>query len=160
MDRALLTVGWIATLTYLATGYVGYAREGSRGGDLHVLLALAASLLILFSHSWIMFYLIGTGKAIKEAVTEHRLPEEWIQRTKDFKNHCYPAMMLAMALVMATFILGGGVERRVLPGWIHHALVYLALMSQLRALWRETGALKDNRDLMTEADRTLRAKGA
>jgi hypothetical protein len=154
-----LTVGWIATLTYLAAGFVGYTRGGSTGGDLHVLLALVAALLVLFSHSWIMFYLIGTGKAIKEAVTEHGLPEEWIERTRDFKNACYPAMMLAMALVMAAFILGGGVERRVLPGWVHHSLVYLALLAQLRALWSETRALRDNRNLIREADRMLRATG-
>ena len=160
MDRALLTVGWIATLTFLAAGYVGYTQGGSSGGDLHVLLALIASLLVLFSHSWIMFYLIGTGKAIKEAVADHALPEAWIERTKDFKNDCYPAMMLAMAMVMAAFILGGGVERRVLPTWVHHSLVYLALLAQLWALRRETLALRDNRDLMRQADRALRAKGA
>lgn len=155
MDRALLTVGWLATLTYLATGAVGYLYGGSAGGDLHVLLALVASLLLLFSHSWIMFYLIGTGKAIKEAVAEHGLPAEWIELTKKFKNDCYPSMMLAMGLVMATFILGGGVERRVLPGWVHHALVYLALAAQIYSLRREHQALAGNRELMDEANRRL-----
>ena len=155
MDRALLTVGWLATLTYLSTGAVGYLYGGRAGGDLHVLLALVASVLLLFSHSWIMFYLIGTGKAIKEAVAEHDLPEEWIELTKKFKNDCYPSMMLAMGLVMATFILGGGVERRVLPGWVHHVLVYLALLAQFYSLRREHQALGENRRLMDEANRRL-----
>ena len=155
MDRALLMVGWMATLTYVATGAVGYLYGGSAGGGLHVLLALVASLLLLFSHSWIMFYLIGTGKAIKEAVAAHGLPGDWVERTKDFKNQCYPMMMLAMGLVMATFILGGGVERRVLPSWVHHALVYLALLAQIAALRREHQALAGNRRLMEEANRRL-----
>lgn len=155
MDKALLTVGWLATLTYVATGAVGYFYGGSAGGDLHILLALVASVLLLFSHSWIMFYLIGTGKAIKEAVAEHELPAEWIELTKKFKNDCYPSMMLAMGLVMAAFIVGGGVERRVIPGFIHHSLVYLALAAQIYSLRREHGALAENRRLMDEANRRL-----
>ena len=155
MGRALLVVGWLATLTFVAAGVVGYVVGGWEGGDLHVLLGLVASLLLLFSHTWIMFYLIGTGKAIKAAVAEHDLPAEWIERTREFKNRSYPALMLAMVLVMATFILGGGVERRVLPGWIHHALFYLALAAQLRALWREHAVLGANQRLLDEAEERL-----
>ena len=42
----------------------------------HLLLGLVACLLLLFSHSWVMFYLIGTGKAIKDAVNENQLETE------------------------------------------------------------------------------------
>ena len=36
--------------------------------------------------------------------------------------------MLAMGLVMAVFIIGGGVYTRLIPAWVHHGLFYLALL--------------------------------
>ena len=135
MGRALLIVGWIATAGLVATGLAGYffsLESGSIG--LHLSLGLASSLLLLFSHCWIMFYLIGTGKAIKEAVAEYGLEADLVERTKDFKNRSYPSLMLAMGLVMAVFIIGGGVYTRFIPAWVHHALFYAALVVQVRTL--------------------------
>src|SRR3954469_17990722 len=111
MGRALLIVGALATLGVIAAAVVGYTLHGPMDDHMprHVLIGLASSLLLLFSHCWIMFYLIGTGKAIKDAVKERGLDPAFIEETKRFKNQSYPWLMLAMGLVMATFILGGGV---------------------------------------------------
>lgn len=155
MGNALLIVGWLATLCYVATGVVGYRAAGEQAGSLHVLLGLMSCLLLLFSHTWIMFYLIGTGKAIKTAVTEHGLSQEWIEKTKEFKNRSYPALTLAIGLVMIMFILGGGVERRVIPTWVHHSLFYVALFAQVRSLWIEHVVLAENRKLWNQVDDQL-----
>lgn len=154
----MLMVGAFATLVLIATGVLGYMVIDSKTVDRHVVLGLGAGFLLLFSHSWIMFYLIGTGKMIKEAVAEHDLPQEWIERTKEFKNRSYPWLMIAMGLTMATFILGGGVETQVLPKWIHWCLFYLAAAAQVRALFLEFVVLTENRKLIALADRTVRAK--
>ena len=156
MGRALLMVGAFATLVLIATGVLGYLVVDSPTVDRHVVLGLGAGFLLLFSHSWIMFYLIGTGKVIKEAVAEHDLPKEWIEKTKEFKNRSYPWLMTAMGLAMATFILGGGVETQVLPGWIHWGLFYLTVAAQLQALYLEFVVLTENEELMRTANRTVR----
>ena len=156
MDRALLMLGWIATAGLLATAAVGYTVDGSHNFDLHLLTGLGAALLLLFSHCWIMFYLIGTGKAVKEAVAEHGLDAELVERTKELKNACYGALMLAMTLAMAAFIVGGGVATRVIPAWVHQALFFLALLVQLRALLKEHDALRRNRLLLAEVDGKVR----
>lgn len=160
MGRALLMIGAFATLVLIATGILGYAVVDSATVDRHVVLGLGAGFLLLFSHCWIMFYLIGTGKMIKEAVAEHDLPQEWIERTKEYKNRSYPWLMLAMGLVMATFILGGGVETQVLPKWIHWGLFYLSVGAQLKALYLEFLVLTENQKLIALADRTVRRKEA
>lgn len=160
MGRALLVVGWMATLGFVGTGVVGYrhaAFADGAGMRLHILLALATSLLLLFSHCWIMFYLIGTGRAIKDAVRDGGLPGELYERTKGFKNRSYPWLMLALGLAMATFILGGGVFTGAVPGWVHHGLFWAALVAQVRALWLEQQVLVENHRLMTEIDRRLAA---
>ena len=165
MGRALLVVGFVATLGVAATAVLGYylASPGDALMRFHVLVALASVLLLLFSHCWIMFYLIGTGKAIKEAVLAHGLGAEGaaaIEETKRFKNESYPALLLAIGLAMATFILGGGASTGALPTLIHHALFYATLAAQLRALYLEKRALDDNERLMARLDRTLAAGAA
>jgi hypothetical protein len=161
MGRALLIVGWVATLGLALTAVAGYLlRLEDASIGTHLSLGLASSLLLLFSHCWIMFYLIGTGKAIKEAVAEHRLEAEIVERTKDFKNRSYPALMLAMGLVMAAFIIGGGVYTRFVPAWVHHALFYAALLAQVRALLIERLVLRENDTLMSAIDRRLAARAA
>jgi 4-hydroxybenzoate polyprenyltransferase len=151
MGRALLIIGFMATLGLIATGVLGYGLHGP-GDDhlrfLHMMAALAASLLLLFAHCWIMFYLIGTGTAIKDAVKENGLDPQWIEDTKRFKNRSYPMLMLAMGLAMATFVLGG---YRV----IHQILFYATLLAQLRALQLEQQVLAENDRLMETINRQL-----
>lgn len=152
----------MATLGLIASAVLGYGLDGSAGREItpemsrHLLVALASSLLLLFSHCWIMFYLIGTGKAIKDSVAEHSLEPALIEETKRFKNESYPSLMLAMALAMATFILGGGAATNSLPSWIHHGLFWATLVVQGRTLWIEKNVLEQNEKLMADIDRRLR----
>ena len=156
MGRALLIIGLMATLGLMATGALGYSLHGPLDERLrvHVLLALAASLLLLFAHCWIMFYLIGTGRAIKDAVNENKLDPNYIEETKRFKNQSYPMLMLALGLAMATFILGGAVATGSLA-WLHHILFYATLLAQLRALQLEWRVLGENERLMVDINRRL-----
>jgi 4-hydroxybenzoate polyprenyltransferase len=162
MGRALLFIGAVATLGVVATGILGYLLSSPTDGQMprHVLVGLFSSLLVLFSHCWIMFYLIGTGKAIKEAVKENGLDSAFIEETKRFKNLSYPWLMLAMGLVMAAFILGGGVATGAIPGWVHHGLFYAAVLAQGYALWVENRVLVENERLMADVDRRLAAAAA
>jgi len=152
MGRSLLIVGSLATLGLVGAAVLAYMDQPF---IVHVGVALLASLLLLFSHSWIMFYLIGTGKAIKEAVLAHDLDRGSIEDTKVYKNRSYPWMMLAMGLAMTTFILGGGVYTGVIPHWIHHSLFWLTLAAQLRTLWIEQQVLVANERLMGKINQHL-----
>jgi hypothetical protein len=161
MGRALLIVGVMATLGLIASAILGYGLHGPLGPDMqrHVLVALASCLLLLFSHCWIMFYLIGTGKAIKDAVKEFGLEQKLVEDTKRFKNVSYPWLMLAMGTAMATFILGGGAATGSLPPWLHHILFYATLLAQARALQLEARVLVENESLMADVDRRLAVLG-
>ena len=160
MGRALLTVGAMATLGLIATAVLGYAVTDVGSAGLHVLIALATSLLLLFSHCWIMFYLIGTGKAIKEAVADGGLSQELVEETKEFKNRSYPWLMAAMGLVMATFILGGGVDTGAIPGLVHQAMFLVTLGVQLKTLWIEHLVLLDNAALIARVRRLAAVSSA
>lgn len=157
MGRALLIIGWMSTVGFIATGVVGFGTEPGEALGLHMLLGLASSLLMLFSHCWIMFYLIGTGKAIKVAVVEHDLEGDAIQKTKDFKNESYPWMMLAMGLAMTTFIIGGGVDTRVISPFIHSGLYMLTILAQVKTLVIEHQVLRRNQLLMADVSQRITA---
>jgi 4-hydroxybenzoate polyprenyltransferase len=156
MGRALLVIGWMATAGLVVTGALGYLLHGpvDAGLSRHVLLGLASALLLLFAHCWIMFYLIGTGKAIKEAVKENGLDPAAIEDTKRFKNRSYPMLMLAIGLAMATFILGGAAATGSL-NWLHHVLFYATLAAQLRAVQLEWQVLAENQRLMADINQRL-----
>lgn len=157
MGRALLILGWLATAGLLLTGLLGYQVGPATGVGTHLLVALLSSLLILFSHSWIMFYLIGTGKAVKTAVAEHSLSSDYASRTIEFKNRSYPSLMLAMGVVMTTFIVGGGVATKVIPPWIHAILFAVAMAVQIRSLILEGQVVMANDRLMREVDQAISA---
>ena len=157
MGRALLTIGWLATLGFAAAGAVGYRAGADQTFQLHLLLALVSCLLLLFSHCWILFYLIGTGKAIKDAVSENRLEAEIVAATRRFKQRSSGWVTLAMLLAMATFVVGGGVYAHQVPVWIHHALFYVTAAVQVWTLRREHQVLAANDRLMADLDRRLQA---
>jgi 4-hydroxybenzoate polyprenyltransferase len=160
MGRALLTIGWLATLGFAAAGAVGYRAADPETFQLHLLLALVSSLLLLFSHCWILFYLIGTGKAIKEAVAENGLEADIVAATRRFKRQSSGWVMLAILLAMATFVVGGGVYARQAPAWIHHALFYVTAAVQVWTLLREQRVLGANDRLMADIDRRLQPAAA
>jgi hypothetical protein len=159
MGRALLVIGALGTVAFVGTAVLGYllVNVNDPGLPNHVLVGLGANLLLLFSHSWIMFYLIGTGKAIKQAVAEHALPAAYVEETKRFKAASYPWLMLAMGCAMATFILGGGAATGALGSWVHHVLFVLAVPVQVWTLWIEHRVLHDNERLMNGINARLAA---
>lgn len=156
MGRALLILGWLATLGIAATAIIGYLLGSAvRSLTVHVLIGLTASLLLLFAHCWVMFYLIGTGTAIKKAVTENHLDPDLAERTKAFKNRSYPWLMLAMAFIIATFVAGGAYVAGVGPSWIHEVLFFVTIASQVYTLVIEGQVLTANERLMTEINEIL-----
>ncbi len=169
MGRALLIVGALATLGLAATGVLGYlmpwpleaAAEASGGvpeeTSRHILAGLGASLLLLFSHCWILIYLLGTGRVVRQAVRQHGLETDLAERAGRFKKICYPLLLLAMALSLATFVAGTGVMTGAVPGWVHPVLFYAALAVQIPTLAIERRALDDTERLIADVDRRLEA---
>lgn len=155
MGRALIILGWISTIGFLSTGVIGWLAPGYTSIGLHILAALLTSLLLLFSHCWIMFYLIGTGKALRLAVEEHQLDQSIVEETKRFKNESYPWLMAAMGLAMATFILGGGVPTGAIPKWVHQGLFLATLTVQIKAVVVEQLVLTQNRRLIRQTENKI-----
>ena len=138
MAQALLT-GVFLGLTGLATT----AFFGLRGTDIsrHISYGIFSTLMTLFAHSMMMFYLIGKGKAVKDAMAEHSITGDYFRRIALARKPVFSIGTLAMALTMVTAILGASVDVQVLPPIVHGTIAYGAVACNLAALKIELDAL-------------------
>lgn len=149
----LLILSWMGLAAVVGLGYAGH--WGLVESVWHVYLALPSFLLGILGHSMTMFYFIGTGKVVREAVQEAGLEGDWIARTKEFKQQTFPAAMWAMGFIMATSILGGAVDTGHLAGWIHGLLGIGVLVTGARAVVAQTVCISSNLDLLDGLDKEL-----
>ena len=157
MVAALLTSLTLGLLGLVASLVLGY-RIGS-GADLlqHATLATFVTLIILLAHSMAMFYLIGKGKAIREAAAEGGLSDEYGLEIARLRKPVFSLGTLAMALTMTTAIVGGGVDTQVLPTQLHGLLALSTVAANVATLRAEMTALAASNRLTDEVNRLLGA---
>jgi cytochrome c biogenesis protein CcdA len=123
----------------------------------HIITALIATGLSVFSHCMIMMYFVGTGRVIRETVEKGGLDQRYVIETKSYRKRIFRIALLAMTLVMMQTILGGGVHTRVLPVWFHDALGILMLSASVCAVYFETFYLIKNHLLGHDVSRLFEA---
>jgi hypothetical protein len=155
MTAALITatvlgIGGLGYVTVLGF-FVSAPEQVSR----HVTFAIFFTFITLLAHSMTMFYLIGKGKAIREAVTDGGLSDELHLAVARARRPVFSTGTLAMGLTMLAAILGGGVDTDVLPVVVHSLPAILAFVTNLQAFRAELTALATAADSVTEVNRLL-----
>lgn len=138
----LLTIGGL-----VATIVMGFLSSPTHAAQ-HILLALITVLVGLFAQSMTMFFFIGTGKEIKEKVKGALEEPSVVQQTRSFKSRVFPAAMYSIAVLMITFITGGGVATGKTPRWMHLILAFVTVVMYARAYWVQLGAMEENARLI------------
>jgi hypothetical protein len=153
---AVLGYGLGAQMSEL-TGALGEAAAGALvlGFRRHFLLGLSSTLVALFAQSMVFFYFIGTGISIKKAVALYDLDRQVLGRVREFKQRTSGIACLAILMLMAAFVLGGGVAARAVPAWAHHLTAWGAIAAHGLSTWRGTAAILDNVGLLAELDRRV-----
>ncbi|MEO6196370.1 MAG: hypothetical protein ABIS20_25405 [Thermoanaerobaculia bacterium] len=157
MGRSLLIVGALGTIGVAVAGGLGYglSSPADAGMPTHIIAALVASLLVMFSHSWLLLYLLGTGRVIRDTVREGGLAPALLAESRRLRRVCYTCLLAAAALVMATFLVGGAVAGKGAAPWVHHLLAWVAVAVQGLALWIEWRTLVANERLLGDVDQRL-----
>jgi hypothetical protein len=150
--QALLT-GVFLGLTGLATT----AFFGLRGTDIsrHISYGIFSTLMTLFAHSMMMFYLIGKGKSVKDAMAEHHVVGDYHRRIATARKPVFAIGTLAMAATMITAILGASVDTGVLPPIVHATIAYGAIICNLAAARIEIAALTASSRIVDEVNRQI-----
>jgi hypothetical protein len=154
MAQALVTSVGIGIAGLIATAYFGLV-----GADVsrHIGFGFFSSLIILLAHSMMMFYFIGKGKAVKDAMAEGNVTGDYYRRIAAARKPVFSIGSLAMAVTMVAAILGGGVDTGVLPPMVHAMIAYGAIASNLAALKVELDALGSSSRVVDEVNRLLGA---
>jgi hypothetical protein len=152
--QALLT----AVLVGLG-GLVATVVLGLRGADIarHISFGIFSTVITLLAHSMMMFYLIGKGKAVKDAMAEHGVVGDYYRRIAAARKPVFSIGTLAMVLTMAAAILGASVDTGVLPPIVHGTIAYGAVVCNLAALKIEIDALTASTRIVDELNRLLGA---
>jgi hypothetical protein len=154
MALALLTLNLLSLLALGATAYWGHViPQGGGALGRHLTLALIATLLALFTQTMTFFYFIGIGSSIRKSVQATGLGAELLRQSRWLKAQVFPWAAGAMGLLMIAFILGGAAHTRVLPGWVHGGLGYLAVAVSVAAFFLEARLLLRQNLLLNEFNR-------
>jgi hypothetical protein len=151
MAAALLTLTSLSILGIAASFVLAFQQ----GPTSHVGVAVFATMLNLLAHSFMMFYLIGKGKAVREAVAEASLEGDYYRRVARLRAPVFSRATLAMALLMAAAIIGASVDVGVLPSWPHAVLAGAALAAQIYTFITEIAALTGTARVVDEVNTAL-----
>lgn len=153
----------VALITGIALGIVGIAYSTVLGfttehtADIlrHTSIGIFSTLITLLGHSMTMFYLIGKGKAVREAAREGGLSPEFHRAVARARRPVFSMATVAMVLVMGTAIFGGGVDTDFIPAGVHSLLAVSALVANLMALRTELVAMISIARTVAEVDQLL-----
>lgn len=152
MSIALLTLALMGTLAFLASLLSGYGVPGNPAAVAdHFRLSLVATLLLVMAHSFILFFLLATGVEIKEMEKAGGWGDSFRRRLVGIKSRVFPAMTLALLLVIANFMLGGAAHTRAVPAFVHEGLAWTTFAVCCYALYLEYQVLGENNRLIAEA---------
>ena len=152
MAQALLSALFLGLLGLLAAVVLGL-----RGGDVsrHISFGFFSTMLTMLAHSMLMFYLIGKGKAVKDAMAEHKLTGDYFRRIAAARKPVFSIATFAMAVTMVAAILGASVDTGVLPPIVHAMIAYGAIASNLAAIKLEIDALSTSARVVDDVNRLI-----
>jgi hypothetical protein len=155
MAPALVTAAFLSLAGLIASLFLGLTAGDSAGILRHTTTSIFATMLTLLTHSMMMFYFIGKGKAVREAVAEGNLSGDFVARISRARKPVFSIATLAMLLTMAAAIVGGGVDVRSMPAALHQVLAWLAIAANIAAIRTELRALAESSRVVAAIDRLL-----
>src|SRR5207249_3869761 len=112
-------------------------------------------MIILLAHSMMMFYLIGKGKAVKDAMAENNLTGDYFRRIAAARKPVFRVATLAMGVTMIAAIIGASVDTGVMPPMVHAMIAYAAIASNVAAIKIEIDALTKSARAVDDVNRLL-----
>jgi hypothetical protein len=152
MAQGLLTAVGVGLL-----GLISAAILGVRGTDVgrHISFGFFSTMVMLLAHSMMMFYLIGKGKAVKDAMAEGGLTGDHYRRIAVIRKPVFSVGTLAMGITMVAAILGASVDTGVLPSIVHAMIAYGAIVCNVAAIKIEMSALFQSARIVDEVNHLL-----
>lgn len=140
----MVAAGCLAALVLAGVGAQGYRLEGAEpasGLTGHILAGLTAVLVLLLAHSWVLFYLLGATRVLRETARGAGREETLAPALGGLRRRALPVLLAAAAAALATFTMGLATYAGRTPELLHGALAWVALALQVWAAAEEWRAL-------------------
>ena len=149
--------GLLTTVVIGLAGLVATAFFGLVGNDVarHISFGIFSTLITLLAHSMMMFYLIGKGKAVKDAMAEGHLAGDQYRRIAAVRKPVFSIGTFAMAVTIVTALMGASVDTGMLPPMVHAMIAYGAIACNLAAAKIEIDALSASGRIVDEVNHLL-----
>jgi hypothetical protein len=166
--RYLATLLTLAILLTIGLGFASLLIPGPpRDKDtfiVHFVCGLFTAVGILFVHSLIFIYFLGTGRWVKEVTIAYRMPDEpWHKQTRALKRATFPPALFSMLIGIFAAAAGAGAQLQAWPWYLHMTLGLLTLAINLWAFRIEVRNVTTNAGIidavMREVDRIRAANG-
>jgi hypothetical protein len=144
-------IGLVATTAYGLTG-ANLAR--------HISFGIFTTMVTLLAHSMLMFYLIGKGKAVKDAMAENELTGDHYRRIAAARKPVFSMGTVAMLATMVTALFGASVDTHMLPPIVHGMIAYGAIFCNLAAAKIEVDALAESSRIVDEVNALIVQRGS
>ena len=155
MTAALITVLALGIGGLGYSAIIGFMADAPNDIGQHATVAIFFTFITLLAYSMTMFYLIGKGKAIREALADGGLPSDLYEKMAAARAPVFGIGSLAMALTMLTAILGGGVDTEVLPIGVHSVASIAMLGANIFAFRTQISALVVATEIVNEVNQQL-----
>ncbi len=145
--RLILVIGWLATLIFVGNGALGlFGPKELAILRIHLMMGLAATMLLIFSHGWLAIYLGGMGRLFRDLGYEGGA-----SRVRLGQRMAILVLLLATVnFVLGVMRLAGDFEM-----WVHVGAVVVCLVVQIAAQWLQWKAVEE----VTDGLATLRIEG-
>lgn len=125
----------------------------------HQALGVVTGIYTCLTHSIVLMHFMGSGKAIKEAVQAHALPDDpktgYSRQTRKFKARTSGLATLGCLLAIVVVCLGGWADTHKVNLKAYHWHVWCAygiIIFNLYAFWVEYRVITENTALIREVD--------
>jgi hypothetical protein len=157
MAAALLTAVIASVAGIGIAVYLGLTAASNAMLSRHITIGIFSTMICLLAHSMMMFYLLGKGKAVREAAAEGGLSAEFERRIAVLRKPVFSIGTFAMLVTIVTALLGASVDTGMLPAGVHGVLAYSCLALNLFALRVEISALTESGRVVSEVNQLLNA---
>jgi hypothetical protein len=155
--RQTLAQALLSALFLGLAGLVYTAVLGLRGSEIsrHITFGFFSAMVTLLAHSMMMFYLIGKGKAIKDAMAEYHVAGDYYARISAARKPVFSIATLAMIVTIVAAIMGASVDTGVLPPMVHAMIAYGAIAANAAAVKVEIDALTASARVVDEVNHQI-----
>ena len=123
----------------------------------HISFGIFSTLITLLAHSMMMFYLIGKGKAVADAMLEYGVVGDYDRRIAVARKPVFAAGSVAIAATMITALMGASVDTGLLPPMLHAMIAYGTIACDVYALKVEASALAEASRIVDDVNRLIGA---